>query len=49
MSRSVGLREDQREGEVLALRIAVLFPVDRLRFYLAPARSNKGKGKGKGK
>jgi hypothetical protein len=28
MSRSIGLREDQREGEVLATLIAVLFPVD---------------------
>ncbi|MHC8397311.1 hypothetical protein ACYZT8_27310 [Pseudomonas sp. LB3P93] len=28
MSRSLGLREDQREGEVLATLIAVLFPVD---------------------
>jgi hypothetical protein len=29
MSRSLGLREDQRVGEVLATRIAGLFPVDR--------------------
>ncbi|EJL97205.1 hypothetical protein PMI18_04414 [Pseudomonas sp. GM102] len=29
MSRSLGLREDQRVGEVLAARIAGLFPVDR--------------------
>jgi hypothetical protein len=29
MSRSLGLREDQRLGEVLAMRIAGLFPVDR--------------------
>jgi hypothetical protein len=28
MSRSLGLREDQREGEALATRIAVLFPVN---------------------
>ena len=29
MSRSLGLREDQRVGEVLATRIAGLFPLDR--------------------
>jgi hypothetical protein len=28
MSRSLGLREDQREGEVLATLIFGLFPVD---------------------
>ncbi len=28
MSRSLGLREDQRVGEVLATRIAGLFPLD---------------------
>ncbi|TPG66887.1 hypothetical protein EAH78_29425 [Pseudomonas arsenicoxydans] len=28
MSRSIGLREDQRQGEVLATLIAVLFTVD---------------------
>jgi len=30
MSRSLGLREDQREGRVLAMPIAGLFPLDSL-------------------
>jgi hypothetical protein len=42
MSRSLGLREDQREGEALATRIAVLFPVDPLRCIREQARSHKG-------
>ncbi|EJN30673.1 hypothetical protein PMI35_01944 [Pseudomonas sp. GM78] len=29
MSRSLGLREDQREGQVLAERIAFLFSLER--------------------
>ena len=42
MSRSLGLREDQREGEALATRIAVLFPVDPLWCIREQARSHKG-------
>ena len=42
MSRSLGLREDQREGEVLATRIAVLFPVDPLWCIREQAHSHKG-------
>ena len=41
MSRSLGLREDQREGEVLATLIAVLFPVDPVGCNRGQARSHK--------
>jgi hypothetical protein len=41
MSRSIGLREDQREGEVLATLIAVLFPVDAVWCHREQARSHK--------
>jgi hypothetical protein len=37
MSRSLGLREDQRLGEVLAQRIGGLFPVDLLWLDRRPA------------
>ena len=40
MSRSLGLREDQREGEVLATRIAVLFPLDLVWCIREQARSH---------
>ena len=42
MSRSLGLREDQREGEVLATLIAVLFPLDPVWCHREQARSHKG-------
>jgi hypothetical protein len=42
MSRSLGLREDQREGEALATRIAVLFPVNSVWCDRERARSRKG-------
>ena len=42
MSRSLGLREDQREGEVLATLIAVLFPVAPVWSIREQARSHKG-------
>jgi hypothetical protein len=42
MSRSLGLREDQREGEVLATLIFGLFPVDPLWCHREQARSHKG-------
>ena len=41
MSRSLGLREDQREGEVLATRIAGLFPLDPVWCIREQARSHK--------
>jgi hypothetical protein len=40
MSRSLGLREDQRVGEVLAMRIAGLFPVDSVWCHREQARSH---------
>jgi len=40
MSRSLGLREDQREGRVLATLIFRLFPVDSVRCYREQARSH---------
>ena len=42
MSRSLGLREDQREGRVLATLIFRLFPVDPVRCHLEQAHSYKG-------
>lgn len=42
MSRSLGLREDQREGEVLATLIFGLFPVDPVRCHREQARSHRG-------
>jgi hypothetical protein len=42
MSRSLGLREDQREGEVLATLIFGLFPVDPVWCIREQARSHKG-------
>jgi hypothetical protein len=41
MSRSLGLREDQREGKVLATLIFRLFPVDPLRCHREQARSHR--------
>jgi len=41
MSRSLGLREDQREGRVLATLIFRLFPVDPVRCYSEQARSHR--------
>ncbi len=41
MSRSLGLREDQRVGEVLATRIAGLFPLDPVWCHREQARSHK--------
>jgi hypothetical protein len=41
MSRSLGLRDDQREGEVLATLIAVLFPVDPVCCHRGQARLHK--------
>jgi len=38
MSRSLGLREDQREGRVLATLIAGLFPLDSLWCHREQAR-----------
>jgi hypothetical protein len=40
MSRSLGLREDQREGEVLATLIHGLFPMDPVWCYREQARSH---------
>ncbi len=40
MSRSLGLREDQREGEVLATLIFGLFPVDPVWCHREQARSH---------
>ncbi|MGX1182419.1 hypothetical protein AB7M29_000098 [Pseudomonas sp. F-14 TE3623] len=40
MSRSLGLREDQRVGEVLATRIAGLFPLDPVWCIREQARSH---------
>ncbi|EJM73872.1 hypothetical protein PMI32_05611 [Pseudomonas sp. GM60] len=42
MSRSLGLREDQREGEVLATLIFGLFPVDPVWCIREQARSHNG-------
>ncbi|MHC8368947.1 hypothetical protein ACYZT9_24585 [Pseudomonas sp. ZT5P21] len=42
MSRLLGLREDQREGEVLATLIFGLFPVDPVWRHREQARSHKG-------
>jgi len=42
MSRSLGLREDQREGRVLATLIFRLFPVDSVRCHREQARSYRG-------
>ena len=42
MSRSVGLREDQREGRVLATLIAGLFEPDSLCCHREQARSHMG-------
>jgi len=42
MSRSLGLREDQREGEVLATLIFGLFPLDPVWCIREQARSHKG-------
>ncbi len=41
MSRSLGLREDQREGEMLVALIAGLFPLDRCWPIREQARSHK--------
>ena len=42
MSRSLGLREDQREGRVLATLIFRLFPVDSVRCHREQAHSYRG-------
>ncbi|RON42854.1 hypothetical protein BK667_27135 [Pseudomonas frederiksbergensis] len=42
MSRSLGLREDQREGEVLATLIIGLFPLDSVWCLREQARSHRG-------
>jgi hypothetical protein len=42
MSRSLGLREDQRVGEVLATLIIGLFPLDPVSRIREQARSHKG-------
>jgi hypothetical protein len=42
MSRSLGLREDQREGQVLATLIFRLFPMDPVGCIHEQARSHKG-------
>ena len=42
MSRSLGLREDQRVGEVLVMRITGLFPLDPVRCHREQARSHRG-------
>ncbi|RON22145.1 hypothetical protein BK660_08765 [Pseudomonas brassicacearum] len=42
MSRSLGLREDQREGEVLATLVFELFPLDRVWSIREQARSHRG-------
>jgi hypothetical protein len=36
MSRSLGLREDQREGKVLATLVAGLFALDPARSHMRP-------------
>jgi hypothetical protein len=41
MSRSLGLREDQRVGEMLVMRIVGLFPLDPVRGLRELARSHK--------
>jgi hypothetical protein len=41
MSRSLGLREDQRLREMLVMRIAGLFPLDPVRCHREQARSHK--------
>ncbi|MEL4166724.1 hypothetical protein [Pseudomonas sp. ZS001] len=41
MSRSLGLREDQRVRELLVMRIAGLFPLDPVRCHREQARSPK--------
>ncbi|MBK5508971.1 hypothetical protein [Pseudomonas sp. TH15] len=41
MSRSLGLREDQREGEVLATLIFGLFPLDPVWCIREQARSHR--------
>ena len=41
MSRSLGLREDQRLGAELATRIAGLFPLDPVWCYREQARSHR--------
>jgi hypothetical protein len=42
MSRSLGLREDQRVGEVLATLICGLFSLDPVWCHREQARSHKG-------
>ncbi len=42
MSRSLGLREDQRVREVLVMQIGGLFPLDPVRPYREQARSHRG-------
>ncbi len=42
MSRSLGLREDQREGEVLATLIFELFLLDQVWSIREQARSHRG-------
>jgi hypothetical protein len=42
MSRSLGLREDQREGRVLATLIFRLFPVDPVRCHRELGRFYRG-------
>jgi hypothetical protein len=39
MSRSLGLRDDQREGEMLVMRIVGLFPLDPVYLNREQARS----------
>ncbi|MBC2654445.1 hypothetical protein H7A76_03220 [Pseudomonas sp. MSSRFD41] len=46
MSRSLGLREDQRQREHLALRIAGLFPADAWWLLRQSAGSGKPLGPG---
>jgi len=41
MSRSLGLRDDQRVGEMLVMRIVGLFPLDPVRGLREQARSHK--------
>lgn len=41
MSRSLGLREDQRVGEMLVMRIVGLFPLDPVRGLREQARSGR--------
>jgi len=42
MSRSIGLREDQRVGEVLATLVFELFPLDRVWCHREQAHSYRG-------